>query len=237
MPSHKPEGSRKLNAYKEIAMRFLKLGAMAYGGPAVMGIMQAELQQKRAWLSKLHFVEGLSLVNMLPGAGATQLGIFLGYTRGGWWGGLLAGLCFVLPAFLIMLALTFAYVNYGALPLLRSALYGLGPVVLGIFVVAVYRLGRNVISSPMSGVIAIAAVVAALVTPLGIASVLAFAGALGIGLYYSRRMGVGLLALFGMLTLGAQFLAPYFGGAISSAQPGSGLIEIGRFFFKVGKFT
>lgn len=73
---------------------------------------------------------------MLPGAGATQLGIFLSHTRGGWWGGVLAGLCFVLPAFCIMLALTMTYAHLGATPLMRDGLYGLGPIVLGVFVVA-----------------------------------------------------------------------------------------------------
>ena len=72
--------------WKEIASSFLKLGATSYGGPAMMGIMQAELQQKRQWVSKERFVEGLSVVNMLPGATVVQLGIFLGYARGGWWG-------------------------------------------------------------------------------------------------------------------------------------------------------
>ncbi len=69
--------------WKEIASGFLKLGLTAYGGPAIMGLMQAELQEKRQWIPKERFVEGLSLVNMLPGAGATQLGIFLGHARGG----------------------------------------------------------------------------------------------------------------------------------------------------------
>jgi len=64
---------------REIALGFLKLGATAYGGPAIMGVMQAEFQDRRQWVSRSRFVEGLSLVNMLPGAAATQLGIFLGY--------------------------------------------------------------------------------------------------------------------------------------------------------------
>src|SRR5262245_8740859 len=126
--------------WKDIAAAFLKLGVTAYGGPTAMGIMQTELQEKQQWVSKERFVEGLSLVNMLPGVGGTQLGIFLGYARGGWWGGLLAGLCFVLPAFFILLALTVGYAAYGATPVLSEALYGLGPVVLGVFVVAFYRL-------------------------------------------------------------------------------------------------
>ena len=146
--------------WKEIASGFLKLGITAYGGPAIMGIMQAELQEKRQWVPKERFVEGLSLVNVLPGAGATQLGIFLGHARGGWWGGLLAGLCFVLPAFGIMLALTMTYAHLGATPLMRGGLYGLGPVVLGIFVVAVYRLGRSVVATAPQLMIAITAAAA-----------------------------------------------------------------------------
>ena len=130
------------STWKDLAQAFLKLGAMSYGGPAIMGIMQAEIQEKRGWLSKEKFLEGLALVNMLPGPGATQLGIFIGYQRAGWWGGLLAGLCFILPAFFIMLALTLLYSAYGALPVMRDAFYGLGPVVLGVFIVAVYRLGK-----------------------------------------------------------------------------------------------
>src|SRR5262245_65629316 len=77
----------------------------------------------------------------------TQLCMFLGYARGGFWGGLLAGLCFVLPAFGVMLALTLTYARLGATPIMRGGLYGLGPVVVGIFVVAVYRLSRSEVST------------------------------------------------------------------------------------------
>ena len=63
----------------EVARVFLKIGAMSYGGPAIMGIMQTEIQEKRRWIEKQQFVEGLALVNMLPGPGATQLGIYIGH--------------------------------------------------------------------------------------------------------------------------------------------------------------
>src|SRR5580693_9254506 len=108
----------------EIAGVFLKIGAMSYGGPAIMGIMQTEIQEKREWIPKQQFVEGLALVNVLPGPGATQLGIFIGHAKAGLAGGILAGLCFMLPAFLIMLLLATVYVEFGALPLARSAFYG-----------------------------------------------------------------------------------------------------------------
>lgn len=61
--------------WREVVSGFLKIGAMSYGGPAIMGLMQAEFQEKRGWLSKERFLEGLAIVTLLPGAGATQLGI------------------------------------------------------------------------------------------------------------------------------------------------------------------
>src|SRR6266478_2656320 len=169
--------------WKDIASAFLRLGATSYGGPAILGIMQAELEEKRQWVSREQFVEGLSLVNMLPGATATQLGIFLGYARGGWWGGLLGGLCFVLPGFLTMIALTIAYATFGVTPIMRGALYGLGPVVLGIFLVAVYRLSRAAVSTFSQALVAVAAAAAVIFSPIGIEATLLLAGGTGILLF------------------------------------------------------
>jgi chromate transporter len=225
--------------WQEIASSFLKLGVTAYGGPAIMGLMQAELQDKRQWVPKERFVEGLSLVNMLPGAGATQLGIFLGYARGGWWGGLLAGLCFVLPAFGIMLALTLTYARLGATPLMRGGLYGLGPVVLGIFVVAVYRLGRSAVTTTPQLLIAIAAAAASLVSPLGVAAILALVAGVGLMLFHAPRLGaLVLLALSAVLAV--MHVAPWSSSlppppvtSSVGAHP-AGLTDLGTFFFKVG---
>lgn len=235
------EGSHK--GLKEIALAFLKLGATAYGGPAIIGIMQAELQEKRQWVSKERFIEGLSLVNMLPGAAATQLGIFLGYSRGGWWGGLLAGLCFILPAFVIMLALTLTYAAFGATPLMSGALYGLGPVVLGIFMVAVYRLGKTAAATIPQLTIAVVAALAAAFTPLGIVPILALAGGIGMFLYYSRAKGAIVLGV--LLALAATlYLAPWSGQALlsdaaraSGTAQAPGLLDIGSFFLTVGAFS
>src|SRR5204863_8318333 len=154
---------------REIAGAFLRLGATSYGGFAIMGIMQSELQERRGWVSKPRFVEGLAVVNMLPGATATQLAIFLAYARGGWWGAVVGGLGFVLPAFVIMRALSLAYATVGVSPVVRGALYGLGPVVIGVFAVALYRLGRSTVRSATHAAIAVAAALVMLVTPLGLA--------------------------------------------------------------------
>lgn len=234
-----PDAARA--TFREIALAFLKLGTTAYGGPAIMGIMQAELQEKRQWVTKQRFVEGLSLVNMLPGAAATQLGIFLGYSRGGWWGGLLAGLCFVLPAFFIMLALTMTYGFFGATPLMKGALYGLGPVVLAIFVVAVYRLGRSAASTTPQLLIAAVAALMAAVTHLGTVPILLLAGGVGLLLFYSRWVGATVVAvLAGLVAL--AYLGPWSAVNSSSVLGSAGgrapdLLGISSFFLMVGALS
>jgi chromate transporter len=224
---------------KEIVAAFLRLGATSYGGPAIMGVMQAELQERRRWVTKDRFVEGLSLVNMLPGATAVQLGIFLGYARGGWWGGLLGGVCFVFPAFLVMLALTMAYASLGVTPIVRDALYGLGPVVLGIFVMAIYRLGRSAASTLSQAVIAAAAALAVLATPLGIAPILVLAGAAGLLLFHSRRPSVigATLVAIALAVLPSFLWTPSTSGVARRIPDASSLVDIGAYFFEVGAFT
>jgi chromate transporter len=203
--------------------------------------MQAELQEKRQWVTKERFIEGLSLVNLIPGATATQLGIFLGYARAGWWGGLLAGVCFVVPGFVIMLALTTAYVVLGATPIMRGALYGLGPVVLGIYLVAVYRLGKAAVTTITQALLAIVAAVAVIFSPLGIAAILLLAGGMGLLLFHSRRLGATVLvvmtACLGILQyVGRVTSGPVLAGPLDLPHPAS-LMEVATFLFKVGAFT
>ncbi len=224
---------------REIVSAFLRLGATSYGGPAIMGVMQAELQERRQWLSKPRFLEGLALVNMLPGATATQLALFLGHARGGWWGALLGGICFVLPAFAIMLALTVAYAALGVSPLVRGALYGLGPVVLGIFLVAVYRLGRSAAGTLPQALIAVAAAAATLWSPLGVAAILVLAGALGLGLFYSRRLGGAALVAAGLAIAAIHRWSPPAAVASVDARAAAspGLAGLATFFLEVGALT
>src|SRR5437867_697063 len=227
--------------WQDIAANLLKLGATAYGGPAIMGIMQAELQEKRQWVSKERFVEGLSLVNMLPGASAAQLSMFLGYARGGWWGGLLGGLCFVLPGFFILLALTMGYAALGVTPIMRGALYGLGPVVLGIYLVAVYRLGRAAVSTFSQALVAVAAAAAVIFSPIGIAATLLLAGGTGILLFHSTKLGATVLAaltaVLGLLYVSARStLVPVVAAPLETPLAAS-LTEVSAFLLKVGTFT
>ena len=228
---------------KEIATALFQLGATSYGGPAIMGVMQAELQGRRKWVSKERFLEGLAVANMVPGATATQLGIFLAYARGGWWGGLLGGLCFVLPAFVIMLVLTFAYATLGVTPIVRSALYGLGPVVIGVFAMALYRLGKTAASTVPEAIIGVLAAAASTTTRLGIVAILVLSGCAGLLLFHPKKSDVRVRGASTVLFLAVLSIA-WWVSTSASVSAGAGwipnpksLVDLGLYFLKVGAFT
>ncbi|PYO52120.1 MAG: hypothetical protein DMD84_10670 [Candidatus Rokuibacteriota bacterium] len=231
------------NESKDIAITLFRLGATSYGGPAIMGVMQAELQERRRWVSKERFLEGLAVANMVPGATATQLGIFLAYARGGWWGGLLGGLSFVSPAFVIMLALTIGYATFGVTPLARSALYGLGPVVIGLFAIALYRLGKTAASTVPEAIIGLAAAAALATTRLGIVAILVLAGCAGLLLFYRGKSLARVRALSGLVVL-AVLATVWWTSTSAPSSTGGGwtpnpksLLDLGLYFLKVGAFT
>jgi chromate transporter len=218
----------------EVFAVFLRIGALGFGIAAIWGLIQAEVQERRGWLSKERFVEGLALVQALPGATALQMCIFTGYQRAGLAGGILAGVGFILPAFAIMLALTALHSAYGALPFMRDAFYGLGPVVLGIFAVAVWRLGRNAIKDRFAILVSLAAIAALAFTPLGPAGTFLLAACIGVAAHHSLRAGLTGCALV-LALAGADY---FFSVPLASpAAAGTGLWDIGLFFFKVGALT
>jgi chromate transporter len=229
----------------DLARVFFKIGAMSYGGPAIMGIMQNEIQERRRWLGKEKFVEGLSIVNMLPGPGATQLAIFIGHAKAGLAGGIVAGICFIMPAFAIMLLLASAYAAFGALPAMRNAFYGIGPVVVGIFAVAIYRLARGTIKDLPQIPIALVAVGLMLFSPIGLVVTLVAAGCTGVALFHSWRAGLAALLLLALALAGAYAAEGLIVGTVlpvPSPGPRSAggiatLWDVGAFFFKVGTFT
>ena len=228
---------------KEIAATLFQLGATSYGGPAIMGFMQAELQERRKWVSKERFLEGLAVANMVPGATATQLGIFLAYARGGWWNALVGRLCFVLPAFVIMLALTIAYAYLGVTPLARSALYGLGPVVIGLFAIALYRLGKTAASTVPEVIIGIAAAGALVTSRLGIVAILVLAGCTGLFVFHRGPSAARTRAVAALLFVATLSIALWMSASRSVAADAGwtpnpkSLVHLGLFFLKVGAFT
>jgi chromate transporter len=148
----------------EIFQLFLRLGLTAFGGPAAhIGLMQQEAVERRRWMSRERFLDLVGACNLLPGPGSTQVAMALGYSRAGWRGLAVAGLCFILPASLATLALAWAYVRFGSLPQAQGLLYGAKPIMLAIIVQAVWKLGRTAFRNwvlALAGLACLAAVLA-----------------------------------------------------------------------------
>src|SRR5256885_1154890 len=119
----------------------LKLGSIGFGGPvALVGYMYRDLVEKRGWISDEDYKEGLTLAQLMPGPLAAQLAMYLGYVRYGVSGATVAGVAFVLPSFVMVLAIGWAYVRYGGLPWMQSVFYGVGAAVIGIIAISAYKL-------------------------------------------------------------------------------------------------
>src|SRR5437867_4108375 len=106
-----------MSPLREVVVVFLKLGVIAFGGPAAhIALMRDEVVRRRKWVSDERFLDLLGMTNLIPGPNSTEMTIHLGYVRAGWPGLLVGGVCFILPATLIVLALAWGYVRYGSLP-------------------------------------------------------------------------------------------------------------------------
>lgn len=159
----------------ELAALFLRLGATAFGGPAAhVAMMEDEVVRRRAWLDREQFVDYLGATNLIPGPNSTELAIHIGHARAGWPGLVVAGTAFILPAALIVGALAWAYVRYGALPETAGLLYGIKPVVIAVVLQALWSLGRSAVKSPS---LALVGAVAAAAVTLGAHELLVLAGA------------------------------------------------------------
>jgi chromate transporter len=124
---------------RDLTLYFLRLGTVGFGGPiALAGYMQKDLVEERRWISKDDYKEGLALAQLAPGPLAAQLAIYLGWVRGGVLGATLIGFAFVLPSFVMVLALAILYLRFGGLPWMRGAFYGIGAAVIAI-------IGRSVV--------------------------------------------------------------------------------------------
>nr|BFE78719.1 hypothetical protein GCM10020093_013200 [Planobispora longispora] len=120
---------------REVAAVFLKLGVIGFGGRAAhIAMMREELVRRRGWVSDERFVDLMGAANLIPGPTSTELAIHLGHERARGRGLVVAGVCFILPAFAIVLALAWAYVRYGQTPAVEGLLYGIKPVVVAIVV-------------------------------------------------------------------------------------------------------
>ena len=212
----------------ELVRYFLRLGAFGFGGPiALAGYMQRDLIP-RGWLTEQEYLEGLAFSQMMPGPLAAQLAMWIGYIRHGVLGASLVGIVFILPAFLIVLAISFLYVAFQGLSIVQALFYGIGPVVIAIVAISALRLAKATVGTErrmwlIFGIVALITVV----SRAEIALLFVVSGLIGILLYTPPGSWKQLDKMV------PGILAPLAG--LSASAPL--LWKLAGFFVKAGAFT
>jgi len=214
----------------ELTVYFLRLGLLGFGGPvALVGQMERELVAERGWLSNEQMRESIAICQSLPGPLAIQVGIYISYLRGGFWGAWAGGWAFILPNFVIVAALGALYVYLGDLQPVTAIFYGVSPAVIALILHSCYRLAKLGMEDPVQWAIAAVCLVVTVILKAEVALLFIGAGIIGI-LYYGnllRRQPPILLQISAAPVL-AQ-LAP----ATSASTLGKLLL----FFLKAGSLT
>lgn len=217
----------------DVARLFLKLGCIAFGGPAAhIALMREEVVRRRRWVDDQYFLDLLGATNLIPGPSSTELAIHLGYVRAGWRGLILAGVLFILPAMLIVLALAWAYVRFGSLPQTGWLLYGIKPVILAVVAQALWSLGRTAVKGPLTALIGVAALV---LFGLGVneVAILVLSGLVVLAVRLFERRGAGapdgpLAGLLALLPGSTPLLA------LAQADAPVSLLRLFLIFLKIG---
>jgi chromate transporter len=219
-PHSEPQSSASL---LEIAKEFLRLGFVAFGGPAAhIAMMEERFVRHLNWLTRERFLDLLGAVNFLPGPSSTELAIYIGEIRAGTPGLLVAGACFILPAAFLVIALAWAYQSYGAVPQVAGLLVGIKPVVVALIVRAVWNLARAASKNVPLAMLAAASIVFAV---LGTSGLLILIGA-GI-LCILIREGTSLAS-------SRRSLAAFFGVTSSLTGGSLGVAVVFFYFLKIG---
>lgn len=172
---------------KELAQIFLKLGTIGFGGPqAHIAMQNDEVVVRRQWITQEQFTDGMAVCEMLPGPASTQMGIYIGYVRAGQIGALVAGLCFIAPAFLIVVALSWGYFAFQGIPQIQDLFLGISPVVVAIILGFCWKLGKKSIKNVPAALIAIAVFLTTVMTSTNILLQFVVAGCIGLWLYGPR---------------------------------------------------
>lgn len=147
----------------EVAKQFLRLGFIAYGGPAAhVSMMEEEFVRRRGWLTRERFLDLVGAVNLLPGPSSTELAIYLGEVRAGLPGLIVAGVFFILPAAFLVAALAWAYMRFGAVPQVAGLLFGIKPVVVVLIIQAIWNLGKTALRDVPLAALALAVILLAM---------------------------------------------------------------------------
>jgi chromate transporter len=219
---------------REVASFFLKLGLLAYGGAAGhVAMMRRELVDRRKWISEQDFLDLFGIMNLIPGPSSTETVIALGYWRAGWPALILAGVLFILPAMLMILALSWAYVRYGALPAAQWILYGINPMVIAIIADALLSLGRTALKTVWLALMAVASL-ALYFRGVSIVAIIAATAVLAAIAGYSKTKGQRkALGIFSLPAGKAKAMLTTFAVAAASAIPFS-MTRLFLTFLKIG---
>src|SRR5438034_3492419 len=223
------ESSHQMPSWREVFLYFLFLGFVNVGGPvAQITMMYNHMVERRKWLTEDRFVKIMAFCHMLPGPEALQLAIYVGYLKRKLWGGILAGLTFILPGAIVMIILSWLYVKYGRLPPVNNALYVLKPAVLGIIAAGIIKLGRAAIRNIFLAVLLVGAFLGMRFGGINFLLILVIAGALNLLIEEGwPRLKKGTPTL--PVTIGAfALLLPFID---------SRLFQIAWLFFKTGLFS
>ncbi len=211
----------------ELARVFLKLGLIAFGGPAAhIAMMEEEFVVRRKWIGRQHFLDLIGATNLIPGPNSTEMTMHVGYERAGWAGLVVAGGSFILPAVLVTGVLAWLYVEYGAIPEVAPLLFGIKPAVIAVILGAVWRLGKTAVKGWRLGVLGLA-ITGAVLGGVGEITALLAGGALGAlwlrasGVEGTRTANAFLPILFlrGAVDESAGTLGTGVTGGISGAGP------------------
>ena len=220
----------------QLVVYMTKLGTIGFGGPvALVGYMHRDLVEQRKWISETDYKEGLTLAQLMPGPLAAQLAIYLGYVHYGITGATLAGVAFVLPSFLMVVALGAAYVAYGGLTWMQAVFYGVGAAVIGIIAISAYKLTtKSVGKDKLLWTIYIVAAAVTIVTESEIVWLFLVAGILVWLVKAPPKNWLGRGGTAGMMAFGDQL--PTACG-IASTIDWPLLTQIALFFAEAGAFV
>jgi chromate transporter len=211
----------------QIAFVFLKLGTIAFGGPAAhLAMMEEEFVRRRKWITEAEFLDRLATANLIPGPSSTEVAIFVGQLKRGWRGLIVAGCCFIIPAAAIVSVIAWAYVHFGLLPKAEGVLYAIKPAVVAIVIRALGKLGRTGMRTSRLAVIALLAAGLSLVRVSPVL-VLVFAGLVSAAALAmkNRLLTVGVLGV--PKTVGPWKIV----GALAMAAVGAAFpVGLGRLF-------
>jgi chromate transporter len=226
-----PDNTAPKVRIRDLVWYFLRLGSLGFGGPvALCGQMEKELVQERKWLTKEEMREGIAVCQSLPGPLAIQVGIFISYLRGGFWGAWAGGWAFIFPNFVIVATMGALYVHFGGLSPVTAIFYGVAPAVIALILYSCYSLAKLGMEDWLQWVIAAVCLVVTVAVEAEVALLFILSGVAGI-LYYGslfRGRQASSLALLAALPLSA--------GA-TEGSAGSILGKLLLFFLKAGSLT